>query len=147
MLRQASPSATLCKCDIKRLRKRKRLSILHLTSLLYSPGFKFSRAYRLGLTSWHIHLQSFEICATRGFQYFCRNFLVNWYWRDAMKNNIFAELSTGFVPHTRGSPFPMETALHYVFLIRYRWLRNLCRFLEFAESPIKFSGESPKSAK
>ncbi len=48
---------------------------------------------------------------------------------------------------TRGSPFPMETALHYVFLIRYGWLRNLCRLLEFAESPTKFSGESPKSAK
>jgi hypothetical protein len=37
------------------------------------------------------------------------------------------------VVRTRGSPFPMETALHYV--------------LEFAESPTKFSGESPKSAK
>ncbi len=24
------------------------------------------------------------------------------------------------VVRTRGSPFPMETALHYVFLIRYR---------------------------
>ncbi len=41
----------------------------------------------------------------------------------------------------------MKTALHYVFLIRDRWLRNLCRFLEFVESLIKFSDESSKSAK
>ncbi len=41
----------------------------------------------------------------------------------------------------------MKTALHYVFLIKYRWLQNLCRFLEFIESFIKFSDESSKSAK
>ncbi len=41
----------------------------------------------------------------------------------------------------------MKTALHYVFLIRYRWLQNLCHFLEFVKSLIKFSDESFKSAK
>ncbi len=41
----------------------------------------------------------------------------------------------------------MKTALHYVFLIRYRWLQNLCYFLEFVESLIKISDKSSKSAK
>ncbi len=36
------------------------------------------------------------------------------------------------------SPFPVETALHYVFLIRYRWLRNLCRFLSLYAKPVPF---------
>ncbi len=55
------------------------VSTSHLTPSLYSLDLKISRVHRSDLTSCHIHLQSSEICASRGFHLFCRNLSVNWH--------------------------------------------------------------------